>query len=106
DGRSQARPGGTAIPRALQIDADQVQACVFDQQQGLVPYPVNTFTGYRCLQEYYAFEEKFLFVDVTGLDCLTRLDPPLLQQACGLELRCHIRKTGRSEERRVGKVCR
>ena len=71
-----------------------MQAGGFDPQQGLVPYPVNTFTGYRCLQEYYAFEEKFLFVDVTGLDCLTRLDPALLQQACGLELRCHIRKTG------------
>lgn len=94
EGRALALPEGPGRPRALQIGADQVQAGGFDPQQGLVPYPVNTFTGYRCLQEYYAFEEKFLFVDVTGLDCLTRLDPALLQQACGLELRCHIRKTG------------
>lgn len=83
------RPGSK-----LRISADQVQPGGFSPEQGLIPYPVNTFSGYRYLQEYYAFEEKFHFVDISGFDCLRTLDADLLKQVCGLELRCHIRKTG------------
>lgn len=42
----------------------------FDQQEALLPYPRRCFDGYRLLQEYFAFPEKFLFVDLTGLDAL------------------------------------
>ena len=34
----------------------------------MLPYPRRSFTGYRLLQEYFTMPEKFLFVDVTGLD--------------------------------------
>jgi type VI secretion system protein ImpG len=40
----------------------------FDRAEGLLPYPDRSFLGYRLLTEYFAFPEKFLFVDVTGLD--------------------------------------
>jgi type VI secretion system protein ImpG len=36
--------------------------------RGLLPYSERSFPGYRLLQEYFAFPEKFLFVDFTGLD--------------------------------------
>ncbi len=36
--------------------------------EGLIPYPARSFLGYRFLQEYFAFKERFLFVDVAGLD--------------------------------------
>lgn len=85
--------------RPLRLRADQVQPAGFAPDQGLIPYPLNTFSGYRHLQEYYAFEEKFLFVDINGLDCLGGVDPQLLAQASGLELRCHIRKTGHQRVR-------
>ncbi len=37
------------------------------EEEGMLPYPPNAFTGYRLLQEYFAFPEKFHFVDLHGL---------------------------------------
>ncbi len=33
----------------------------------MLPYPRRSFPGYRLLQEYFTFPEKFFFFDVTGL---------------------------------------
>lgn len=79
---------------ALQLPSTQVQPVGFDEDQALIPYPLNTFRGYRYLQEYFAFQDKFLFVDLKGLDALKRLPPDLLKQARGLELRFDIHKAG------------
>lgn len=38
----------------------------FDSE--LLPYPSHAFQGYRCLQEFFILPEKFLFVDIEGLD--------------------------------------
>ncbi|MDA7086922.1 type VI secretion system baseplate subunit TssF [Pseudomonas sp. SA3-5] len=84
---------GQAVP-ALKLGAEQVQPVGFDEDQALIPYPLNTFRGYRYLQEYFAFQDKFLFVDLKGLDALKRLPPELLKQARGLELRFDINKAG------------
>ena len=39
----------------------------FDDAHALLPYPERSFPGYRLLSEYFAFPEKFLFVDLAGL---------------------------------------
>jgi type VI secretion system protein ImpG len=39
----------------------------FEQDEGMLPYPRRSFVGYRLLQEYFTFPEKFFFVDVNGL---------------------------------------
>ncbi len=39
----------------------------FEPDEGLVPYPSQSFLGYRLLTEFFAFPEKFLFVDLEGL---------------------------------------
>jgi type VI secretion system protein ImpG len=36
-------------------------------EQTLLPYVGNAFSGFRGIQEYFVFPEKFLYVDVTGL---------------------------------------
>lgn len=79
---------------ALRLDPCQVQPVGFAEDQALVPYPLNTFRGYRHLQEYFAFQDKFLFLDLLGLDALQRLPAELLRQARGFELRFDIRKAG------------
>jgi type VI secretion system protein ImpG len=63
----------------------------FAEEEALIPYPLNTFRGYRFLQEYFAFQDKFLFVDVNGLDVLA-LPEDTLKQVHGLELRFDIRR--------------
>ena len=40
----------------------------FDPDEGMLPYSPRSFLGYRLLQEYFAFPDKFLFVDIGGLD--------------------------------------
>ncbi|MBC7191156.1 type VI secretion system baseplate subunit TssF [Marinobacter sp.] len=39
----------------------------FAQDEGLLPYPKNAYSGYRILQEYLSFPEAFRFVDLCGL---------------------------------------
>ena len=34
----------------------------------MLPYPRRSFIGYRLLQEYFTFPEKFFFLDLTGLE--------------------------------------
>ena len=38
----------------------------FERDEGLLPYPARSFLGYRLLSEFFAFPEKFLFIDVAG----------------------------------------
>ena len=40
----------------------------FEEDEGVLPYPRRSFIGYRLLQEYFTFPEKFFFIDLTGLD--------------------------------------
>lgn len=42
----------------------------FEKDEALLPYPKNTYSGYRILQEYFCFPEGFLFFDVTGVERL------------------------------------
>ncbi len=39
----------------------------FEQEDGLLPYPPQSFVGYRLLSEFFAFPYKFHFVDLCGL---------------------------------------
>lgn len=51
---------------AFDLGAKAIRHSGFDSE--LLPYPTQAFQGYRCLQEFFVQPEKFLFVDVDGLD--------------------------------------
>ena len=40
----------------------------FAADEGLLDYDNRSFMGYRLLSEYFAFPDKFLFIDLAGLD--------------------------------------
>jgi type VI secretion system protein ImpG len=80
-------------PRPLRLGPERVRPVGFAEEEALIPYPLNTFRGYRYLQEYFAFPDKFMFVDLDGLDCVTLLPEAFLKQARGLELCFRIEKT-------------
>ena len=44
-----------------------VQPLGFEDNQALLPYVPRSFQGYRLLQEYFAFPERFMFVELTQL---------------------------------------
>ncbi|POP72361.1 type VI secretion system baseplate subunit TssF [Pseudomonas syringae] len=70
----------------LIIPVEHVKPVGFAEEESLIPYPLNTFRGYRYLQEYFFFPEKFLFVDVLGFDVIHSLTDDLLKRARGLQL--------------------
>jgi len=86
--------GANGDPLSLKIPASQLQPVGFAEEEALIPYPLNTFRGYRYLQEYFSFQDKFLFVDLGGLEVLRSLPEDSLKQVRGLELRFDIRKSG------------
>ncbi|MBC3498195.1 type VI secretion system baseplate subunit TssF [Pseudomonas kermanshahensis] len=42
----------------------------FSPQEALLPYPQNVFDGYRILQEYFVFPQRFHFFSITDLQKL------------------------------------
>lgn len=70
---------GAAAPRLL--PADSLRPAGFADDESVLPYPEHAQPAYRLLQEYFAFPEKFHFVDLAGLaghGAETRLDVLLL----------------------------
>lgn len=59
---------GTKGPSPVTLSRDVVRPVGFEPDEGVLPYSHRSFLGYRLLQEYFYFPEKFLFLDVTALD--------------------------------------
>ena len=59
------RPGSTARP--VWLDSSKLRPVGFGEDESVIPYPGRAFLGYRLLQEYFTFPEKFFFIDLEGL---------------------------------------
>lgn len=46
----------------------QIQPVGFADTEGMLPYLPTSFVGYRVVQEYFAFPNKFMFIDITGFE--------------------------------------
>jgi type VI secretion system protein ImpG len=64
--RANAGTGVAAV--SIDLGPRALQPAGFDTE--LLPYPSNAFPGYRNLQEFFVQPEKFLFMDLSGLDRL------------------------------------
>ena len=51
-----------------QLSQNHVRSVGFGDDEAVLPWPTNTFSGFRLLQEYLTFSAKFLFVDLVGLE--------------------------------------
>lgn len=63
-------PDGKAAP--VELGRGALTPAGFAEEDGMLPFPRRSFLGYRLLQEYFTFPEKFLFFDLKGLDQLRR----------------------------------
>jgi len=67
------RLGGQGRPvEEFALPDCKIQPFGFAKDEALLPYPKTAFDGYRLLQEYFAFPQKFLAVDLTDLRALAR----------------------------------
>lgn len=66
--------GTGSAARHCALEADAIEAVGFDDAHALLPVSLRGFEGYRLLQEYFAFPQRFLFFDICGLgDALRQL---------------------------------
>jgi type VI secretion system protein ImpG len=49
------------------LRGDSLRPAGFSEAESMLPYPRRSFPGYRLLQEYFTFPDKFFFFDVAGL---------------------------------------
>ena len=61
-------------PRLL--DKSAIRPVGFELDEGMLPYPAQSFPGYRLLSEYFAFPQKFLFFELAGLERALRRAGP------------------------------
>jgi type VI secretion system protein ImpG len=61
------RSGGRA-PATIRLTPDMLRPAGFTDEENALPIQHRSFAGYRLLQEYFAFPEKFLFVELNGLE--------------------------------------
>lgn len=55
----------------------------FDQSEALLPFPGQSFDGYRLLQEYFALPQRFFFARLDGL-------APIMERCNGNEIDLYI----------------
>src|SRR5262249_23565790 len=74
--------------------AEPVRPGGFGEDEALLPYALRAFPAYRVLQEYFAFRDRFLSVELRGLSAL-----PLQATSRGFEVECHFRADFPEEKR-------
>ena len=73
-------PGSLARPEQRRaLPGSAVQPVGYAEEEALLPTALRGFAGTRILQEYFAFPERFLFLDIAGLR-------PALQACPGNEI--------------------
>lgn len=66
DGRGKS----TKVP----LSSNMLRPAAFEDEEALLPFTSRSFPGYRLLFEYFCLPEKFLFLDLYGLQELAQLN--------------------------------
>ncbi|MGI4796320.1 MAG: type VI secretion system baseplate subunit TssF [Janthinobacterium lividum] len=62
---------GPNDPLPTKLPRSSIVAAGFEPDEALYPSSARSFSGFRLLAEHFALPEKFLFVDILGLDART-----------------------------------
>lgn len=60
-------PAPNSKVRPFTLPPSALKPVGFEEYEGMLPYPKRSFAAYRLLQEYFAFPDKFFFLDLEGL---------------------------------------
>ena len=89
DGPDDTRP--TLLPREALAQAG------FEPDEAALPWPQRAFSGHRLLTEYFAFPDKFLYLEISGLEART-----LVQRGATMEIFIYLSRSNGDLERSVG----
>lgn len=87
---------GPADPRPTFLPAEALVQVGFGRDEAALPWPQHAFTGHRLLTEYFALPEKFLYVELSGLEART-----LVQQSTSLDVFIYLSRSNLDLERSV-----
>lgn len=59
--------GGKPGEKPIVLSVGCLRPVGFGMEEGVLPYPPQALLGYRLLHEYFTFPQKFLFVELGGL---------------------------------------
>ncbi len=54
------------------LESENIQPVGYQDDEALLPVSLRTFQGYRLIEEYFSFPQRFLFMDIKGLDSAVR----------------------------------
>jgi type VI secretion system protein ImpG len=66
------RPSSRPAPWQVVLEPSRLRPLGFSPESALLPGGARSFDGYRLLHEYFAFPQRFLFVEITGLGPVLR----------------------------------
>lgn len=93
-----ALASGPSDPYPTILGREHLQHVGFAPEEAALPWPQRAFHGHRLLSEYFAFPEKFLYLELTGLDARTRV-----QAAGELDVYLYLDRTAPELERALGR---
>ena len=88
---------GPADARPTFLAAEALAQAGFEPQEAALPWPQRAFSGHRLLTEYFAFPEKFLYIELSGLEARS-----LVQCNDSLEIYVYLSRATGELERSVG----
>ncbi|PZW51011.1 type VI secretion system protein ImpG [Humitalea rosea] len=87
---------GPGDPSPTLIGPQNLIPAGFERDEAALPWPRRAFDGHRLLTEYFAFPEKFLYLDLSGLEARS-----LLQNSNQLEVFIYLSRSAPELERSV-----
>ena len=88
----------TAVDAApVIVPANSIEPAGFAPEEALLPWSARGFSGFRLLTEYFAFPDKFLFLDFTRIDTKT-----LVSAGNKLEIFVYLDRSAPELERSIG----
>lgn len=86
-----------ADPRPTLLGPECLEPAGFSPEEAALPWPKRSFAGYRLLTEWFAFPEKFLYLDLSGLEARS-----LVQESDRLDVFIYLSRAMPELERMVG----
>ncbi|TCH99470.1 type VI secretion system baseplate subunit TssF [Roseococcus sp. SYP-B2431] len=88
---------GPGDPSPTLIGPEKIRPFGFEREQAALPWPRRAFDGHRLLTEYFAHPEKFLYLEIDGLEART-----MLQHGNKLEIFVYLNRAAPELERTIG----
>ncbi|MDB5379859.1 MAG: hypothetical protein JWR00_4305, partial [Rubritepida sp.] len=88
---------GPGDPSPTLIGPEKIRPFGFEREQAALPWPRRAFDGHRLLTEYFAHPEKFLYLEIDGLDARS-----MVQHSNKLEIFVYLSRAAPELERTIG----